>query len=110
MRGALYGLLGKDWAQIHGMGPYLALTLVAERGNDPAVRPPSGGLIRAALVETTLEPGSIAGRLCGFPAKSIRAGDVSIGTGCVKTPVFRAMRRASTGHPGWHLHAAYDIS
>ncbi|MCP9760868.1 IS110 family transposase [Aquitalea sp. S1-19] len=33
-RAALYAMLGQDLTQIHGMGPYLALKLVAECGND----------------------------------------------------------------------------
>lgn len=33
-RAALYAMLGQDLTRIHGMGPYLALKLVAECGND----------------------------------------------------------------------------
>jgi transposase len=33
-RAALYAMLGLDLTQIHGMGPYLVLKLVAECGND----------------------------------------------------------------------------
>ncbi|RXZ43676.1 IS110 family transposase [Crenobacter cavernae] len=33
-RVALYAMLGQDLTRIHGMGPYLALKLVAECGND----------------------------------------------------------------------------
>lgn len=33
-RAALYAMLGLDLTRIHGMGPYLALKLVAECGND----------------------------------------------------------------------------
>lgn len=34
VRAALYGLVGVDLTQIHGMGPYLALKLIAECGTD----------------------------------------------------------------------------
>ena len=34
MRAALFALLGKDLTQIHGLGPYLALKLIAECGDD----------------------------------------------------------------------------
>ncbi len=34
VRNALYGLLGVDLTQIHGVGPYLALQLVGECGDD----------------------------------------------------------------------------
>lgn len=34
VREALYGLVGVDLTQIHGMGPYLALKLIAECGTD----------------------------------------------------------------------------
>lgn len=34
MRAALYGVLGTDLTQIHGLGPSLALKLVAECGTD----------------------------------------------------------------------------
>ncbi|WP_202905146.1 transposase [Paraburkholderia mimosarum] len=34
VRAALYGMLGVDLTQIHGLGPYVALKLVAECGND----------------------------------------------------------------------------
>jgi transposase len=36
---ALYALLGKDLTQIHGLGPYLALKLVAECGDDLSAWP-----------------------------------------------------------------------
>jgi transposase len=34
VRAALYGMLGVDLTQIHGLGPYVALKLIAECGND----------------------------------------------------------------------------
>ncbi|WP_260444804.1 IS110 family transposase, partial [Burkholderia sp. Bp8986] len=34
VRAALYGMLGVDLTQIHGLGPYVTLKLVAECGND----------------------------------------------------------------------------
>jgi transposase len=34
VRAALFALLGKDLTQIHGLGPYLALKLIAECGDD----------------------------------------------------------------------------
>jgi transposase len=34
VRAALYGMLGIDLTQIHGLGPYVALKLIAECGND----------------------------------------------------------------------------
>ncbi|MFM2391839.1 MAG: hypothetical protein RLZZ437_3394 [Pseudomonadota bacterium] len=34
VRAALYGVLGTDFTQIHGLGPSLALKLVAECGTD----------------------------------------------------------------------------
>ncbi len=34
VRGALYALLGVDLTQIHGVGPYLALKIIAECGTD----------------------------------------------------------------------------
>ena len=39
VRAALYGLLGCDVTQIHGLGPYLALKLVAECGTDLSAWP-----------------------------------------------------------------------
>jgi transposase len=39
VRGALYTLLGQDLTQIHGLGPYLALKLVAECGHDLSAWP-----------------------------------------------------------------------
>ena len=39
VRAALYALLGVDLTQIHGLGPYLALKLVAECGTDLAAWP-----------------------------------------------------------------------
>ena len=39
VREALYALLGKDLTQIHGLGPYLALKLVAECGDDLSAWP-----------------------------------------------------------------------
>jgi hypothetical protein len=39
VRAALYALLGKDVTQIHGLGPYVALKLVAECGDDLAAWP-----------------------------------------------------------------------
>jgi transposase len=37
--GALYTMLGKDLTQIHGLGPYLALKLIAECGDDLSAWP-----------------------------------------------------------------------
>ena len=39
VRAALYAVLGKDLTQIHGLGPYLALKLVAECGDDLSAWP-----------------------------------------------------------------------
>jgi transposase len=39
VQAALYALLGKDVTQIHGLGPYVALKLVAECGDDLAAWP-----------------------------------------------------------------------
>lgn len=39
LRGALFAMLGKDLTQIHGVGPYLALKLVAECGDDLSAWP-----------------------------------------------------------------------
>ena len=39
VRGALYAMLGKDLTQIHGLGPYLALKLIAECGDDLSAWP-----------------------------------------------------------------------
>lgn len=39
VRAALYGMLGIDLTQIHGLGPYVALKLVAECGNDMSCWP-----------------------------------------------------------------------
>lgn len=39
VRAALFGVLGKDLTQIHGMGPYLALKLVSECGDDLSAWP-----------------------------------------------------------------------
>ncbi|MFC0695992.1 hypothetical protein [Paraburkholderia humisilvae] len=50
VRAALYGMLGIDLTQIHGMGPYVALKLVAECGNDMSRLYP---LILADLADST---------------------------------------------------------
>ena len=39
VRSALYTLLGKDLTQIHGIGPYLALKLISECGDDLSAWP-----------------------------------------------------------------------
>jgi transposase len=39
VRGALFALLGKDLTQINGLGPYLALKLIAECGDDLSAWP-----------------------------------------------------------------------
>lgn len=39
VREALYALLGKDLTQIHGLGPYVALKLIAECGDDLSAWP-----------------------------------------------------------------------
>jgi transposase len=36
VRAALFALLGKDLTQINGLGPYLALKLIAECGDETA--------------------------------------------------------------------------
>jgi len=54
VREALYGLLGVDLTQIHGMGPYLALKLIAECGTD-MTRWPTAKHFTSWL---TLAPGS----------------------------------------------------
>jgi transposase len=39
VRAALFGFIGKDLTQIHGLGPYLALKLIAECGDDVSAWP-----------------------------------------------------------------------
>jgi hypothetical protein len=39
VRAALFALLGKDLTQINGLGPYLALKLIAECGDDLSAWP-----------------------------------------------------------------------
>ncbi len=39
VRAALYAIIGKDLTQIHGLGPYLALKLIAECGDDLSAWP-----------------------------------------------------------------------
>lgn len=41
MRAALYAMLGVDLTEIHGLGPYVALKLVAECGSDMSKWPSS---------------------------------------------------------------------
>jgi transposase len=80
VRTALFALLGKDLTQINGLGPYLALKLVAECGDDLSAWPSakhftswlclapgnkiSGGKV---LSSRTRRSGSRAAALCGSP-------------------------------------------
>ncbi len=92
MRGALYGLLGKDLTQIQGMGPYLALKLIAECGDDLSAWPSakhftswlclapsnkiSGGKI---LSSRTRRSGSRAAALLRLAATTIGRTDKALG-------------------------------
>ena len=92
VRGALYGLLGKDLTQIHGMGPYLALKLIAECGDDLSAWPSakhftswlclapsnkiSGGKV---LSSRTRRSGSRAAALLRLAATTIGRTDTALG-------------------------------
>jgi transposase len=92
VRGALYGLLGKDLTQIHGMGPYLALKLIAECGDDLSAWPTakhftswlclapsnkiSGGKV---LSSRTRRSGSRAAALLRLAATTIGRTDTALG-------------------------------
>lgn len=92
VRAALYGWLGKDLTQIHGMGPYLALKLVAECGDDLSVWPSakhftswlclapsnkiSGGRV---LSSRTRRSGSRAAALLRLAATTIGRTDTALG-------------------------------
>ena len=92
VRAALYGLLGKDLTQIHGMGPYLALKLVAECGDDLSAWPSakhftswlclapsnkiSGGKV---LSSRTRRSGSRAAALLRLAATTIGRTDTALG-------------------------------
>ena len=92
VRGALYGLLGKDLTQIHGIGPYLALKLIAECGDDLSAWPSakhftswlclapsnkiSGGKI---LSSRTRRSGSRAAALLRLAATTIGRTDTALG-------------------------------
>ena len=59
IRGALYTLLGADLSQIHGLGPYTVLRLIAECGDD-MTKWPTAKHVTSWL---TLAPGNkISGR------------------------------------------------
>ena len=92
VRAALYGLLGKDLTQIHGIGPYLALKLVSECGDDLSAWPSakhftswlclapsnkiSGGKI---LSSRTRRSGSRAAALLRLAAVTIGRTDTALG-------------------------------
>ena len=92
VRTALYGMLGKDLTQIHGIGPYLALKLVSECGDDLSAWPSakhftswlclapsnkiSGGKI---LSSKTRRSGSRAAALLRLAAVTIGRTDTALG-------------------------------
>lgn len=92
VRTALYAVLGKDLTQIHGIGPYLALKLVSECGNDLSAWPSakhftswlclapsnkiSGGKI---LSSKTRRSGSRAAALLRLAAVTIGRTDTALG-------------------------------
>lgn len=92
VRGALYGVLGKDLTQIHGIGPYLALKLVSECGDDLSAWPSakhftswlclapsnkiSGGKV---LSSKTRRSGSRAAALLRLAAVTIGRTDTALG-------------------------------
>ena len=92
VRGALYSLLGKDLTQIHGMGPYLALKLISECGDDLSAWPSakhftswlclapsnkiSGGKV---LSSRTRRSGSRAAALLRLAATTIGRTDTALG-------------------------------
>ena len=92
LRAALFALLGKDLTQIHGLGPYLALKLVAECGDDLSAWPSakhftswlclapsnkvSGGKV---LSSRTRRSGSRAAALLRLAAVTIGRTDTALG-------------------------------
>jgi transposase len=92
VRTALYGMLGKDLTQIHGIGPYLALKLVSECGDDLSTWPSakhftswlclapsnkiSGGKV---LSSKTRRSGSRAAALLRLAAVTIGRTDTALG-------------------------------
>src|SRR6201997_4603938 len=92
VRAALFALLGKDLTQIHGLGPYLALKLVAECGDDLSAWPSakhftswlclapsnkiSGGKV---LSSRTRRSGSRAAALLRLAAVTIGRTDTALG-------------------------------
>ena len=92
VRSALYGLLGKDLTQIHGMGPYLALKLVAECGDDLSAWPsakhftswlclaPSNKISGGKMLSSrTRRSGSRAAALLRLTATTIGRTDTALG-------------------------------
>jgi transposase len=92
VRAALFALLGKDLTQIHGLGPYLALKLIAECGDDLSAWPSakhftswlclapsnkiSGGKV---LSSRTRRSGSRAAALLRLAAVTIGRTDTALG-------------------------------
>jgi transposase len=92
VRAALFALLGKDLTQIHGLGPYLALKLVAECGDDLSAWPSakhftswlclapsnkiSGGRV---LSSRTRRSGSRAAALLRLAAVTVGRTDTALG-------------------------------
>jgi transposase len=92
VRAALYALLGRDLTQIHGLGPYLALKLIAECGDDLSAWPSakhftswlclapsnriSGGKI---LSSRTRQSGSRAAALLRLAAVTVGRTDTALG-------------------------------
>jgi transposase len=92
VRAALYALLGKDLTQINGLGPYLALRLIAECGDDLSAWPSakhftswlclapsnkiSGGKV---LSSRTRRSGSRAAALLRLAAATVGRTDTALG-------------------------------
>lgn len=92
VRGALFALLGKDLTQINGLGPYLALKLIAECGDDLSAWPSakhftswlclapsnkiSGGKV---LSSRTRRSGSRAAALLRLAAVTVGRTDTALG-------------------------------
>ena len=92
VRAALFALLGKDLTQINGLGPYLALKLIAECGDDLSAWPSakhftswlclapsnkiSGGKVLSAR---TRRSGSRAAALLRLAAATVGRTDTALG-------------------------------
>ena len=92
VRAALFALLGKDLTQINGLGPYLALKLIAECGDDLSAWPSakhftswlclapsnkiSGGKVLSAR---TRRSGSRAAALLRLAARTVGRTDTALG-------------------------------